>query len=146
VILVADKTLDMAYLMGATARLRKMRAIMDRLNKSLGEAKHRIWPEPRPMEAGYMEEADRELEELMARRLEQATIMEAMKEEAEPVKAEALKILPSPTLRCLRRRLRARSRLGRSLSSRLPLSPSGRLGKLGPRWRRYRSLSRMRRG
>jgi ERCC4-related helicase len=96
VILVADKTLDMAYLMGATARLRKMRAIMDRLNKSLGEAKHRIWPEPRPMEAGYMEEADRELEDLMARRLEQATIMEAMREEAEPVKAEALKIPVEP--------------------------------------------------
>jgi ERCC4-related helicase len=90
VILVADKTLDMAYLTGATARLRNMRAIMDRLNRSLGEAKRRVWPEPKPIETGYIEEADRELEELMARRAEQATIMEVVREEAKPIEIEPL--------------------------------------------------------
>jgi Fanconi anemia group M protein len=88
VILVADKTLDMAYLTGATARLRRMRAIMDRLNKTLGDAKHRVWPEPKPMPLEYAEEADREFEELVARRAEQAARIEVEREEAKPAEME----------------------------------------------------------
>ena len=94
VILVADKTLDMAYLTGAMARLKKMRAIMDRLNRSLGEAKRRIWPEPKPIEAGYMEEADRELAELMARRAEQVAKIGV--EGAEPSEVKPLEVLTKP--------------------------------------------------
>jgi Fanconi anemia group M protein len=94
VILVADKTLDMAYLTGAMARLKKMRAVMDRLNRSLGEAKRRIWPEPKPMTPEYMEEADRELAELMARRVEQ--IAKIGVEGAEPSEVKPLEVFAKP--------------------------------------------------
>ena len=88
VILVADKTLDMAYLTGATARLKKMRSIMDRLDKTLREVKHRVWPEPRPIQTEYIDEVDREFEEIEARKAEQATKIK--KEEAKPVEMESV--------------------------------------------------------
>jgi len=48
--------------------LKKMRSVMDRLDKTLREVKHRVWPEPRPIQAEYIEEADKEFEEIEARK------------------------------------------------------------------------------
>jgi Fanconi anemia group M protein len=96
VILVADKTLDMAYLTGATARLKKMRSVMDRLDKMLREVKHRVWPEPKPMTIEYIEEADREFEEIEARKPEQATRIE--KEEVKSVEMESLEKTIEPPI------------------------------------------------
>jgi Fanconi anemia group M protein len=100
VILVADKTLDMAYLTGATARLKKMRAVMDKLDKTLREVKHRVWPEPRPIQTEYMEEADREFEEIEVRKVEQATRIE--REEAKPVGMEPVERAIEPTVEAFR--------------------------------------------
>jgi Fanconi anemia group M protein len=103
-ILVADKTLDMVYLTGATARLRKMRAIMDRLNRTLGEVKHRVWPEPKPLPLEYTEEADREFEDLVARQAEQVTRIEVEREEAKPVEVEPLEGFAEPSIETFQER------------------------------------------
>ena len=91
VILVADKTLDMAYLTGATARLKKMRTVMDRLDKTLREVKHRVWPEPRPIQPEYIEEADREFKE--ARKLGESSRIEK-----EEVKQESIERPMEPSI------------------------------------------------
>jgi len=65
VILVADKTADIAYLVKASEKARKMRSIMEKINRSLPPRKRRIWGEANPLSEDYMNEADRELEELL---------------------------------------------------------------------------------
>jgi len=65
VILATDKTLDMAYLVGAAKRARKMRGVMERISAALKPAKRRIFPEPKPLGEEYLKEADQAYEEYL---------------------------------------------------------------------------------
>ena len=107
-ILVADKTLDMAYLTGATARLKKMRSVMDRLDKTLREVKHRVWPEPKPLSMEHIEQAEKEIMEslkvqqqkLETMRMEEKIMKEALEESSKP-RAETLveeSLEPEPSI------------------------------------------------
>ncbi|OYT67023.1 MAG: hypothetical protein B6U65_04215, partial [Candidatus Wolframiiraptor sp. EX4484-121] len=62
VILAADKTLDMAYLVGAAKRAKRMRKVMEKISSSLRPVKRRIFPEPKPLGEEYLKEADRAYE------------------------------------------------------------------------------------
>ncbi len=79
VILVADKTLDMVYLTGATARIKKMKTVMDRLEGLLREVKHRVWPEPKPLTLEYIEQVEREIKESI--KMEKVEVEEALRTE-----------------------------------------------------------------
>jgi len=88
VILATDKTLDMAYLVGAAKRAKRMRKVMEKISSSLRPVKRRIFPEPKPLGEEYLKEADRAYEEYL----------KGLKpvERPKPVERVELKVLEKP--------------------------------------------------
>ncbi|MEM0080050.1 MAG: helicase-related protein [Nitrososphaerota archaeon] len=89
VILVADKTLDMVYLVKAGEKVKKMRKVMEKINQTLPPRKNRIWGEAKPISEEYIVEAEKEFEEFIEARMKMLQPIEkslSLEEEIKEVK------------------------------------------------------------
>ncbi|MEM3742813.1 MAG: helicase-related protein [Nitrososphaerota archaeon] len=86
VILVADKTLDMVYLVKASEKVKKMRRVMEKINQTLPPRKNRIWGEAKPLSEEYIVEAEKEFEEFVESRMKMLQPIERSLEEMKEIK------------------------------------------------------------